>query len=38
MSYGIWVRSGEFLIGTSAKPFSQKAIVEMLGETESDTL
>lgn len=37
-SYGIWVRAGELLIGTAAKPFSQNAIVEMLGHTESDTL
>ena len=35
---GIWVRAGELLIGSSDTPFSQEAIVETLGHTESDTL
>ena len=37
-SHGIWVRAGELLIGSATTPFSQTAIVETLGHTESDTL
>lgn len=38
MAHLIWVRAGELLIGTKEKPFEQEALIEMLGETESETL
>ena len=34
----IWVRAGELLVGTAAKPFEAKVTIETLGHTESDTL
>ena len=37
-SFLIWVRAGELLIGTKDAPFEQAVTIEMLGETESETL
>lgn len=37
-SFLIWVRAGELLVGTAEAPFEQMFTVELLGETESETL
>ena len=37
-SFSVWVRAGELLVGTAEAPFEQNFTIELLGETESETL
>mmetsp|Transcript_467 Transcript_467/g.688 ORF Transcript_467/g.688 Transcript_467/m.688 type:complete len:444 (-) Transcript_467:1809-3140(-) len=37
-SFLIWVRAGSLLVGSKDTPFEQEFTLELLGETESDTL
>ena len=37
-SYLIWVRAGELIVGSAETPFAQDFEIELLGETESETL
>lgn len=37
-SFLIWVRAGELIVGSAETPFAQDFEIELLGETESETL